>query len=221
MNGKNFWVIFILLQFVPQALWVPRDGGTYRFKTQVFCPELSAYQPVGEDEQLDLESDESLEQLVRIEYDKDAWSMSSAIGLSLVPGGGFGLIYVRKKPQAVVPFLLSSLGYGLGIAYLAGSFDEAQVAVCTTREMDECPRLNVDILRFRMTLVSPKEVDNQDIDPRSPSGQPYFQTQGDYRRSNSGAKLFGQERRDLDSNSDLRIDIYSQSRLVWTDCSGT
>ena len=89
-----------------------------------FNPERSSEDP-------DLEDDETLEDLMKIEYDKDAWSTSTAIGLSLVPGGGFGLIYARKKPQAVIPFLLSTVGYGLGIAYMAGAFDESQTSICT------------------------------------------------------------------------------------------
>ena len=191
MNGNKFWVILGLLQFVPQVLWGQVQAQVSLKESGLLAQNYRSYRPVGEDEQLDLESDESLEQLMQIEYDRDAWSMSSAIGLSLVPGGGFGLIYVRKKPQAVVPFLLSSLGYGLGIAYLAGSFDESQVAVCTHARDGRVPTAECGYSSIPYDPGVPQRIDNQDIDPRSPNGQPYFQTQGDYRRSNSGRNYSG------------------------------
>ena len=60
-----------------------------------FNPERSSEDP-------DLEDDETLEDLMKIEYDKDAWSTSTAIGLSLVPGGGFGLIYVCAGSDSIL-----------------------------------------------------------------------------------------------------------------------
>ena len=91
-------------------------------KDQMIAQNFRAFNPDEARGDPDLEDDESLEDLMKIEYDKDAWSMGTAIGLSLVPGGGFGLLYARKKPQAVIPFLLSTVGYGLGIAYMAVSY---------------------------------------------------------------------------------------------------
>ena len=78
----------------------------------------------------DLKTEETLEDLQEIEFDKDSWSMGSAIGLSMLPGGGFGLIYAEKRAQAIIPILLSAVGYGVGAAYLLGAFDESSTQVC-------------------------------------------------------------------------------------------
>ena len=139
----------------------------------------------------DLEDDESLEELMQIEYNKDAWSMPTAIGLSLVPGGGFGLIYARQKPQAVVPFLLSTLGYGLGIAYLAGTFDESEVGICTHVRDGRVPTQECSYGNAEFDPADPDRVSLRTIDPRDPGGRPYFQTNTDYMPSTSGRNYSG------------------------------
>ena len=142
------------------------------------------------DRDLDLEDDESLDQLMQIEYDKDAWSMTTAIGLSLVPGGGFGLIYTRKKPQAVVPFLLSTLGYGLGIAYIAGTFDESQVGICTHVRDGRVPTEECEYARIPPDPNQPDRIDNSNVDPRG-GGRQYWQTETDYTASTTGRTYSG------------------------------
>ena len=138
----------------------------------------------------DLEDDESLDQLMQIEYEKDAWSMTTAIGLSLVPGGGFGLVYARKKPQAVVPFLLSTLGYGLGIAYIAGTFDESQVGICTHVRDGRVPTEECDYARIPPDPSLPDRIDNSNVDPRG-DGRQYWQTEADYTASTTGRNYSG------------------------------
>ena len=146
--------------------------------------------PSSNERDLDLEDDESLDQLMQIEYEKDAWSMTTAIGLSLVPGGGFGLIYTRKKPQAVVPFLLSTLGYGLGIAYMAGTFDESEVGICTHVRDGRVPTEECDYARIPPDPNQPDRIDNSNVDPRD-GGRQYWQTETDYSAATTGRNYSG------------------------------
>src|SRR5688572_5331802 len=53
----------------------------------------------------DLKDEETLEALKQEEIAKEAWSMGAAIGLSLVPGGGAGLIYAEEPYAAIVPYV--------------------------------------------------------------------------------------------------------------------
>ena len=149
-----------------------------------FNPERSSEDP-------DLEDDETLEDLMKIEYDKDAWSTSTAIGLSLVPGGGFGLIYARKKPQAVIPFLLSTVGYGLGIAYMAGAFDESQTSICTHVRAGRVPAVECSYADRPFDPAAPNEISNTSVDMRDPNGRSYDQTVGDYASSTAGRNYSG------------------------------
>lgn len=135
----------------------------------------------------DLGTEETLPELMEIEYDKDAWSVGSALGLSLVPGGGFGLIYAEKKAQATVPFVLAAVGFGLGASYLLGVFDESSKQVCIHKNdgsvgLDECE-------------IGKRAGDNQTIDPRSDDGNtPYFATKADYTRGVQGEDFDGKDR---------------------------
>ena len=74
--------------------------------------------------------DETLAVLNQIEIDKDAWSTGAAVGLSAIPGGGFGLIYADKPAASVVPFLLSVAGFAVGALYIAGKFDTKKKTNC-------------------------------------------------------------------------------------------
>ena len=157
------------------------------FTVQAKTPPIIAAEPgvlVAQIDDSDLRDEESLKQLMKIEYDKDAWSMSVAVGSSFVPGAGWGLVYTKKKLQAAIPFVLSAVGYGLGIAYMAGAFDTQKTQICThTRDgrvnLAECGY--ADITR---DANNPDMIDNQDADPRSENGMtPYFRTKGDYSTS--------------------------------------
>jgi hypothetical protein len=138
---------------------------------------------------------------MNIEYEKDAWSLGTAIGLSLVPGGGFGLIYTRKKPQAVIPLLLSTVGYGLGIAYMAGAFDESQSSICTHVDDGRVSPVECGYATIPNDPAQPSRIDNANIDPRTcadpancandPNAKPYFQTGGNYTRSTAGRDYSG------------------------------
>lgn len=168
---------------------------------QLLAQNFRAFNPDQAREDPDLEDDESLEDLMKIEYDKDAWSMGTAIGLSLVPGGGFGLLYARKKPQAVIPFLLSTVGYGLGIAYMAGAFDESQSSICTHAIAGRVSPVECTYADIPPDPEQPNRVDNSNIDPRTcadqnncsndPNAKRYWQTSGDYTRSTAGRNYSG------------------------------
>ncbi|MEZ4463305.1 MAG: hypothetical protein R3F60_08640 [bacterium] len=134
----------------------------------------------------DLKEEETLQELMDDEYKGAAWSMGSAIGLSMIPGAGYGLVYAEKKPQSVVPFLLSAVGYGLGAAYLLGAFDETAKEVCLhVRDgkvpLDEC-------------AIGGRAGDNQNIDARSEDmNTPYFATKADYTRGVQGENFDGKD----------------------------
>jgi len=130
----------------------------------------------------DLKDEESLQQLMQIEYKKDAMSMPIAVGSSFVPGAGWGLVYTKKKLQAAVPFVLSVIGYGIGVAYMVGAFDTGETPICTHvrdgRVNDaECGYADLD-----QDASQPDRIDKSDPDPRSLDGkQPYFRTKSEYK----------------------------------------
>lgn len=132
----------------------------------------------------DLKDEKTLEEFITIEVEENSWSMGKAIGLSLIPGGGFGLIYAEKKAQSVVPFLLSAIGYGVGLAYLAGVFDEESSRVCVHVRSGEVP--------LGECAIGRTPSDNQANDPRSNDGMTqYFDTQADYQEGVKGEDFKG------------------------------
>lgn len=134
----------------------------------------------------DLADEETLEELIEDEITAESWSMGKAIGLSLLPGGGFGLIYAEKKAQSVVPFLLSAVGYGVGLAYLLGVFDTDSEQVCVHVRDGEVP--------LNECSIGSTAGDNQANDPRSPDGMTqYFNTKGDYTPGVKGEDFDGKQ----------------------------
>lgn len=139
----------------------------------------------------DMEKEESLEFLKNLEFQKDAWSLGAGIGLSLIPGAGWGLMYAEKPAQSTVPFLLSIVGYGVGALYLTGTFDETSTEICQhvrdgrVRD-EECGYADVVL-----DPNNPGQTDNNDIDPRDPEMRPYFATRSDYERVTRGEDFDG------------------------------
>lgn len=136
----------------------------------------------------DLADEKTLEDLQRDEFEADAWSMGAAIGLSLIPGAGWGLIYAEKPAQSTVPFLLSAVGYAIGGLYMAGLFDEKSERICQhVRDgrvgFRECGIADVTY-DPRMPDADgdgkPNNDDNLDIDTRDPAMRQYFATRADY-----------------------------------------
>ena len=134
----------------------------------------------------DVQGEETLKDLWDDEFKKSSQSMGAAIGLSLLPGGGFGLVYAKKKPQAIVPIILSLIGYGVGTAYLLGTFDESSKEVCRRKGDEVVPN---DVCGFAMDPLLNKEKDEYAND-----GSAYFETASDYEMSVVGEDFDGKMR---------------------------
>ncbi len=139
----------------------------------------------------DMRDEETLNQLMQIEYDRDKMSAGKAIALSFVPGGGLGLIYADKSIQSIVPYSLFGAGLVMSILHFIpdGPFHSKEQTYC--RHLPTASRVGTDeCLRGDRARVQPKDpniVDNQDVDPRAiPSGQAYFETKSDYEQRTVG-----------------------------------
>ena len=141
----------------------------------------------------ELGDEETLDDLMAIEYEKDAWSVGKAATLSSVPGGGFGLIHAKAPAQSVIPFLLSGIGYTMGALWISSVFDEQSTRACQhvregTVRIAECGYGDI--------VYDPSDanqtVTNQLADPRSRDGvTPYYQTKADYSIVETGRNYEG------------------------------
>ena len=196
---KRFFVIFAMIS-------VFCISGAYAQEPSVTSPMASPAPAIllAQVDDSDLRDEETLQELMQIEYDKDAWSMGAAVGASLVPGAGWGLVYAEKPVQSLVPIVLSLAGYGIGIAYIAGAFDTQRTQIC--RHVPTTSRVDLEVCDYgNMTrdARNPDAPDNLDDDPRSildASGQPipnarpkkYFDTKNDYEKTFIGEDFDGQ-----------------------------
>ena len=149
-------------------------------------PEAAAWPPVGALARIDdsdLNDEETLEDLQDEEFDQEAWSTGEAVGLSLLPGGGFGLVYAENKPAAVIPMALSAIGYGLGLAYLLGVFNESSTEVCQHETAGVVP---VE----RCSFGTDPDM-NKQVDDLAEGGKRFYQTQQDYTRGTAGEDFDG------------------------------
>lgn len=134
----------------------------------------------------DLKDEETLEELIEEEITENSWSMAKAIGLSVLPGAGYGLVYAEKKAQSAVPFILSAAGYVVGALYMAGIFDESSKDVCVHVRDGEVP--------LRECSIGSTPGDNQANDPRSADGMTqYFDTRNDYQAGVKGEDFDGKD----------------------------
>ncbi len=138
----------------------------------------------------DLLHEETLLELMQIEYDKDAWSMGTAIGLSLLPGGGYGLLYADKPAQSAVPFTIFVVGAAVGAAYLLGAFDDSK--------SEHCYHVRDGKVSYGECSIGATPGANQAVDPRSSNydpiektGDKYWKTTGDYYKKITGADFDG------------------------------
>jgi len=137
-------------------------------------------------------NEESLEFLQDKEFNESAQSLGAAIGLSFLPGAGWGLMYADKSAQATVPFLLSAVGYSVGALYMAGLFDETATQICNhVRD----GRVGFDECGYGDTVYDPNidQIDNNDIDNRDDTNPPraYFATKSDYEYATRGEDFEG------------------------------
>jgi hypothetical protein len=169
----------------------------------------------------DLRDEETLTQLMGIEYSKDAWSMGSAVGLSMIPGAGWGLVYTRQKAQAVVPILLSAIGYGLGGLYVAGLFDESSEVQCRHVRVGKVGPMDggVDRCGYAKIVFDPNEpnrIDNQDIDELDTQERPFFATAVDYSLVTVGQDFDG-----TNTGLVILVSTYVATTLLGAIWSGT
>ncbi|MEE2756594.1 MAG: hypothetical protein VYA30_08025 [Myxococcota bacterium] len=176
-------VFLSLLLFSPILM---AQGGS----APILAPEPSVL--LAQIDDSDLKDEESLKQLMQIEYNKDAMSMGAAVGSSFIPGAGWGLIYAKKDLQASVPFAISIIGYGLGIAYMAGAFNTSSTAICTHERDGRVNDAECTYAEIPRDPNAGNRTDKNTPDPRSEDGmQPYFRTAADYSTSVVGKDFNG------------------------------
>lgn len=147
----------------------------------------------------DLGREESLEELNQIEFDKDAWSMGAAVGLSFLPGAGWGLMYAKKPAAAVVPFTLSITGYVVGALYMVGLFDEKQSTVCLYDGSQEVSVNACRLVQSRGQFEADLDGDGQagdwqdEVDPRDPNGGKFIDNASKYSAANKGENFDGKK----------------------------
>lgn len=138
----------------------------------------------------DLANEETLEELMQIEIDRDAQSMGAAIGLSLIPGGGWGLLYAGKPAQSAVPFTLAAAGFVVGALYAVGTFDTSTSTACAHVRDGNVPDLEC--------TLGDDAIRNKEEDPRAdpntlrPPLNIYANTKSDYEVVTSGEAFDGQ-----------------------------
>ena len=89
-----------------------------------------------------------------------------------------------------------------------------------TFELDECLLLNVLTRTGSFDPAAPNEISNTSVDMRDPNGRSYDQTVGDY-IFNGRQELFGTQYGHHATCCNLHRYIYSRSRLVRHECSGS
>ena len=170
----------------------------------------------------DLRDEETLNELMTIEYSKQAWSMGTAVGLSMLPGAGWGLVYTKQKAQAVIPILLSAIGYGLGGLYVAGIFNEKSEQKCRhVREGFDVSGVPIPLERCGYAGIvydpsQPDRIDNQDPDDLDPQERPFFATAADY-----SVVTVGQDFDGTNLGLGLIIGTYVTTTLLGAIWSGT
>lgn len=159
----------------------------------------------------DLGQEESLDELNRAEMAPLQWSTPAAVGLSFIPGGGFGLVYAEKKAASAVPFLLSAAGFAVGALYLAGVFDTTKKTHCYYKAdpnavsagvatgMDSCTyamwdsRTNDDPIPGDVDAAG-NPINTHSIDPNSGSAnRAYIDSSSHYAILDSGENFDGQK----------------------------
>lgn len=140
----------------------------------------------------DLGTEKTLKELHEDEFDESAQSLGAAIGLSFLPGAGWGLMYADKSAQATVPFLLSAVGYSVGALYMSGLFNETATQICNHARDG---RVGLDECEYGDVVFDPNidRIDNNDIDNRDDMNPPraYFATKSDYEYATRGEDFEG------------------------------
>lgn len=134
----------------------------------------------------ELAGEETLQDLQDMEYDRESLSVGKGVTLSLIPGGGFGLLYAGKSAQGFLMIALSAAGYVYGIAHASGSLDNKQTNACVYMigtAQEELVR--TEVCDWGNGKLHPDRYNT--IDPRDPTmSKKYFETQTNYRLQKRG-----------------------------------
>lgn len=178
----------VLLALVPGHVWaedVVEPAAAVRPTAIEAAPAPSALLAQLDDP--DVKNEETLEQLIDLEVNSKAQSVGAAVALSFIPGAGWGLLYSGRKAQAMVPFALSAIGYGIGFAYMGGVFDTQSSTACFHSPSSQ------SVPDVECTLGT-DPVRNKEIDPRTMAPEPfnkYLNTVSDYGVVTSGEDYDG------------------------------
>jgi hypothetical protein len=188
----------VLLALLPAQVWA-EVGSEPAAAPQPTAPQPTAPQPTAIEaapapsvllaqlEDPEIKDEETLEQLIDLEVNSKAQSVGVAVGLSFIPGAGWGLLYSGRKAQAMVPFALSAIGYGIGFAYMGGVFDTSSSTACFHDPSSQ------SVPDVECTLAD-DPIRNKEIDPRTTKVEPfnrYFDTAADYGTVTSGEDYDG------------------------------
>lgn len=144
----------------------------------------------------ELAEEETLQELQDMEFDRESLSVGRGITLSLIPGGGFGLLYAGHKAQGFLTIALSAVGYVIGIAYASGSLDSTQTDVCVYKKGTiEEETLQKEICSYWDGNIYPNlynSVDPRSTDPMNPNvTKKYFETRPNYTLEKRGEQYDG------------------------------
>ena len=137
----------------------------------------------------ELADEETLEELQDMEYDREALSFGKGITLSLIPGGGFGMLYADKKAQGFLLIGLSAIGYVVGLAYASGSLDNTQTDACVY--MAGTPQedlVQTQVCSWWDGAQHPNRYNT--VDPRDPDMKKYFETKTNYTLEKRGGEPY-------------------------------
>ncbi|MAD60850.1 MAG: hypothetical protein CMH49_04930 [Myxococcales bacterium] len=161
----------------------------------------------------ELEQEESLEDLQEIEYNREALSISRGTLLSLIPGGGWSLMYANRRAQGVLMVLGATLGYGMGAAYALGVFDESADKTCVLTDSSK-ESINVELV-----YCNPKSsINPTNANANMPAYDPYLYK--DDNASDPARRIILKNDQPLSGN--YRVPFYSEvSELYQEQKRGT
>ncbi len=141
----------------------------------------------------ELEGEESLDDLQNIEYERESMSMARGVVLSLIPGGGFGMMYAGKRAQGLLTVALAAVGYGVGLAFATGSLNSSASNVCVYTPTNQVVKPET-CTYGEPTPKNPRQhlvIDPRSVNEMTPEGLPYFQTKGNYAVQTRGTEYDG------------------------------
>jgi hypothetical protein len=136
----------------------------------------------------ELSGEETLGQLQQLEFQRESLSVGKAIALSLIPGGGWGLLYARKRAQSFVPIITSLVGYTVGMLYASGQLDQKATDVCVYKPTNIVQK-DIEVCSYydaKLHLDKYLALDTNDG-----TGKTYYETRNDYTIQTKGTNYDG------------------------------